>query len=98
MFKFMEPVMTPRGEGFFIAYLSGSNNDCQVAIREDGVQRNPIFRASGITPIDYAKSTKSTTSTTTSRMGVTLRDTLQDESEVPPCSFLQPASESSHDA
>ena len=42
-FKFMEPVATPMGTGLFIGNLTDGAH-CQVAIRVDNIQKNPIFR------------------------------------------------------
>lgn len=47
LFKFMQPVSTPRGNGFFIALLTDGTH-CQVAIKERGIQRNPIFQLNQI--------------------------------------------------
>lgn len=54
---FMQPVKTPRGDGFFIGYISGTSS-CQVAIRSNGVQMNPVFLSSEVEPADETKSTR----------------------------------------
>jgi len=46
--KFLQPVHTPRGNGYFIGYLSDMKH-CQVAIREKGIVKNPIFDISDVT-------------------------------------------------
>jgi hypothetical protein len=49
--KFMQPVNTPRGPGFFIGYVTTTENErqCQVAIRERGIQENPLFQLDEVT-------------------------------------------------
>lgn len=58
-FMFMQPVMTPRGAGFYIHPLTDGTS-CQVAIRENGVQKNPIFRIKDITSLSSSKRTHRT--------------------------------------
>jgi hypothetical protein len=58
MYSFMQPVTTPRGPGFYIhAFVDGVH--CQVAIRERGIQKNPIFRLDEISAAANTKTARS---------------------------------------
>jgi hypothetical protein len=46
--KFLQPVSTPKGNGFFIGAFNDGTH-CQVAIRDHGVQKNSIFRMDQVT-------------------------------------------------
>jgi hypothetical protein len=52
--NFMQAVTTPKGNGYFIGYLSDGTR-CQVAIRDHGVQKNPIFHMEDVTEATETK-------------------------------------------